>query len=159
MIKKLLTFIIVVGVIAAVVYYYILPVLNKPVEVDDISYFSFTYTTGYDVNAYVAYTVECSSEKCTARVKLNGAEEDEAVIKDVDQEFLDKIKEIIVENHVEKWNGFNKSNKRIMDGNSFTLKVIMKNNQKIDAYGYMKWPNNYGTVSEQFDGLFGSLAN
>ena len=159
MVKKLLLFIIIVGVIGSVSYYYIIPALNKPVEVDDISNFSFSYSTGYEMNAYVSYTVECSSDKCIAKVKLNDVEEDEAVYKDVDQAFLDKIKEIITTNHVEKWNGFNKSNKRFSDGNSFSLKVMMKNKQKIEAYGYMKWPNNYGTVLEQFDSLFGSLVH
>ncbi len=155
--KRFLITIIIIGICGYLVYTYYLPTLKKKVEIDDVTAFEFVYTTGYGSDNYASYAIECSSSGCIAKVKPNNTSEINAVIVDVDDNFLAKVRFIIEENDVAEWNGYNKVNRHILDGNSFDLKVKMKNDQIIKAHGYMNWPLNYSKVAGEFDTLFMSL--
>ena len=65
--------------------------------------------------------------------------------------------EILIDNHVEKWNGFNKSDKHVLDGNRFQLTIINHEETYLEARGYEKWPTNYQEVRSELDNLFNSL--
>ncbi|MDR1565046.1 MAG: hypothetical protein LBS74_08830 [Oscillospiraceae bacterium] len=56
---------------------------------------------------------------------------------------LTALNKIITDNQIYKWNKFNKSERNIMDGNSFSLSVTYANGKSIIASGYMKYPKNY----------------
>ena len=157
--KKFLLILIILGGCGYLIYTYYLPTLKKTVEIDDVTAFNFTYTTGYGADNYVSYSVECKSDGCVAKVKPQRTIEINAVIVNVDDAFLGRLRKIIEDNDVGSWNGFNKSNQHVLDGNSFDLKIIMKNEKSIKAYGYMKWPDNYNKVASEFDNLFMSLVN
>ena len=147
---------IIVCVVGVVVY--LLPYVKNlgKVKVDDITYFRYNYTIGYELNSNVSYLITCK-DICTATIKLKGVPEEDAVVKDLDSEFMEQLKRILMNYKVEKWNGFYKVNKHVLDGDSFALEVKMANNKKIEAYGYMKWPDHYGEVREEIDALFMSL--
>ena len=148
-------------VVVALVYFY--PTINRyfTVQIDDVSYFSFSYTTGLIKDTTVLYKVECNEDgkDCTATIKLRGVAEEDAKKTLVDSNFMRKLRNVLVDHNVGKWNNFYKSNSRTLDGDKFTLDVKMINGKKIQAHGYMKWPNNYGVVKDEFDNLFKDLLN
>ena len=55
---------------------------DNNMEMNDLKSFSFFYTTGYAMNADVRYEVDCN-DKCIAKIKLNGVEEDKAIKKEL----------------------------------------------------------------------------
>lgn len=157
--KKFIGFLIFVAIIGiGVVAYYPAIVRYFTVPVDEVDYFKFKYTAGYSKDTSIIYAAECNQDDvCVATVKLRGVAEEHAPKVDVDRAFMRKIRDIIEENEVNKWNGFDKTNSRSIKGDAFSIDIRMANNRKIFARGYMKWPKNYSAVREQFDQLFKDL--
>ena len=56
--------------------------------------------------------------------------------------------------NVNKWDGFNKSDKNVLDGNSFSFSYSNTDNKSIEAHGYMKWPNNYREFRDEIKALY-----
>lgn len=145
---------IIIGILIIVfIVSFIVKNLNS-VEIGEFKYFKFSYSTGYAMNSSVSYAVRLEGNKYYATIKLDGVSEEDAVIVEVDDNTIDKIINVLKKYHVEKWNGFNKSNKHVMDGNSFSLTVRMKNDDYISATGYMMWPKNYSNVKSELDNIF-----
>ena len=109
------------------------------------------------MNASVSYEINLIDGKYMLKVKPTDISEEETqefeLSKDKIQEIINKLNEY----HVSRWNGFNKSDKYVLDGNSFSLNIRMKNNNTIEASGYMMWPNNYYEVKTYLDTTLGSL--
>lgn len=157
--KRIISFLIVTLVITvALIYYYPTLVRYFSVHIDEVTSFSFSYTTGLIKDTTVLYTAVCEDNgECNAKVKLRGIADEDAVEVAVDKNFMRKIRNILEDNEVSKWNNYYETNTHALNGDEFTLKVEMANGDKITAYGYMKWPNNYGTVKTEFDNLFKDL--
>lgn len=154
----LITSVIIIGVVLLMIF------RKKDIsieEIDDIEYFSMFYTKGYMINSDIRYMVEYSEEekKYFVYIKPYGiSEEDSLKILEPDG-FRNKIKEILIKYEVGKWNGFNKSDHGVLDGDSFSLYVRFPNDKEIDASGYMKWPENYRNVRDEIDTLFMEIYN
>ena len=127
-------------------------------EIKNIKSFTFFYTTGYAMNADVRYEVECT-EKCIAKIKLNGIEEEKAIKKEMSNKEVKELEEIIDKYNINSWDGFNKTNNNVLDGDSFSLNITFKDNSNVSASGYMKWPTNYGEFLKDIDELFEKLIN
>lgn len=129
----------------------------KEKKIENMNHLRFTYTTGYHMNASVQYEINLVDGKYIASIKPTDLPEESI------QEFelsKDKVKEIedkLNEYHVGRWNGFNKSNKYVLDGDSFSLNIRLGKDDFIDASGYMMWPNNYREVRDYLDSVLGSL--
>ena len=74
--------------------------------------------------------------------------------KEITKKEVKKIENILKKYEVYKWDGFNKSDQNVLDGNSFDISIILKNKETIRAYGYMKYPNNYREVKNELDNIF-----
>lgn len=122
-------------------------------QIKDISYFSFTYTSSFMKNPDTTYKVEIKENKYYAYIKPYGKPAEETIKKQIDKNFVSKLIKILNEYKVSKWNGFDKRDKHILDGNSFRI-IITSNNKNINASGYMKYPNNYQKVKTKIDLLF-----
>ena len=55
---------------------------------------------------------------------------------------------------ISSWNGFSKSDHNVLDGNSFSLYLRMKDDNTVEASGYMRWPKNYEEVKGELISLF-----
>ena len=126
---------------------------KKETSINDIQKLHFSYTTGNYINAYVIYDLTYEKNKYIATIKPNNTPNDNAKKVEVHEDFAKNIKKILKKYNVEKWDGFNKSDKHVLDGNSFSLSVKTKNS-KIAASGYMKWPKNYAEVKQELDKIF-----
>ena len=117
---------------------------------------NYSYSQGYAMNTYVRYELECK-EKCTLKYKPLYASDEETKVVEVSDDVLKKLEDILNKYEIYKWDGFNKSNKNVLDGNDFHFSVHLKDGTSISASGYMSWPKNYREVSSEISNLFNGL--
>lgn len=123
-------------------------------EIKQLSYFSFSYTSGYSAYSSANYSLTLENGVYTASIKpLNEPDENERRFT-VDHAFAERLAELLRTNGVESWNGFNKSNKHVMDGNSFSLTLKNLDGEVLSALGYMSWPKNYSETKAAIIELF-----
>ena len=123
-------------------------------SISDIRHFSFSYTMGYAMNARVRYEIDYKDNYYNLVIVPNGiADEDTLEIK-IDKEIINKVKDVLVKYNVSKWNGFDKVDKNVLDGNSFSFYLKTDSDVVVEASGYMKWPDNYGKVKEELNNIF-----
>lgn len=130
----------------------------KKVEIKKVKSFSFGYSVSMMINGNVSYNYKCG-ERCLVSVKPNEVNMEDPVVVEVDEEFGKKLEELLKKYEVNKWNGFDKSDLNVLDGNSFHLSVTMEDDQYISASGYMKYPKNYREFSSELSSLFEPLYN
>lgn len=65
----------------------------------------------------------------------------------VEKEVFEAAAKVLEENQVGSWNGFHKTNTNVMDGENFSLTVVLGDGQMISASGSNKFPENYNTVA------------
>lgn len=129
---------------------------DRPRKVDKISgikIFHYSYSVGYHYEARIYYELECKN-KCTLKIKDEGITEEDAPVYEVDKEITKKLEAILNKYSVGSWNGFSKSDHNVLDGDSFSLYLRMKDNNTVEASGYMKWPKNYEEVKGELISFF-----
>ena len=126
---------------------------NTADSIDNIEYLNFHYTTGNAYNANVLYTLECN-DICNITIKGDNIPEEDAKIVEVPYDNIQKVEDILNKYDVINWNGFNKSDSRVLDGNSFSFYVKFGDGKSISASGYMMYPKNYRDVKEELNSFF-----
>ncbi len=124
-------------------------------QLHHVESFSFFYSTGTMINAFARYKL--TREKTgvyTVTICPDGVDPEDTVTMTVDDSFVQRLLKILRQYHVGYWNGFNKSNRYVKDGNSFSLNVSLQNGRSIDSHGYMRWPKHYKEVRASFNELF-----
>ena len=132
---------------------------GKKEPITSIRSFTFSYDSSTMMNAYTRYEISYDKKTGThtATVKPNGVPEEDASVYTVDDAFLEKLAAFLHENEVEKWDGFDKRDSRVMDGNGFNLSVWTHEDVMVRASGYMKWPKNYSEVQAGIARIFAEL--
>ena len=152
----------IIGIVAIVVTILLIILLNnkkdgnEPSKIKDINSLYFTYSVGYAANAYYRYELECN-DKCMIKIKPNGIPEEETKEYEVSDELMIKLTDMLNNYEVYKWDGFDKSAKDVLDGDSFSFSIEKKDGTSIHASGYMMWPTNYRNVREEFKNIFNDL--
>ncbi len=129
----------------------------KRVKIEKIISFEYSYTKGYAQYCDEIFKLKFQEGKYVATVKEYGIPEEKAVQIEVDDSFEAKLEDILKEFKVATWNGFNKFDKHVLDGNSFNLYIKMENDNTIDSSGYMVWPKNYREFKEAIINIFKEL--
>ncbi len=156
---------VIAGIIIIVVVVIVCLLMRKKeeikTEIKDIVYFHFSYSNGYMANAHIIYEINYDEKenKYMVSVKPYGVPDEKKVVVLEPDGFRDKVKDILIKYDLAKWNGFKKYAKDVLDGDDFSFYVKMEDNQKIDADGYMMWPDNYRSVRDEFDKLFMKIYN
>ena len=136
------------------VYYMFFSDRSRKVDkISEINIFHYSYSVGNYYEARVYYELECE-DKCILKIKDVGITEEDALIYDVDKEIIKKLESILNKYKVGSWNGFSKSDHNVLDGNSFSLYLRMKDDNTVEASGYMRWPKNYEEVKGELISLF-----
>jgi len=130
---------------------------TRPAKIGEIQSFSFSYNRGSTMYSNVNYKLEWKDGVYTATVKPYDEPEETARSFSVEEGFVRELEQLLIDNDVGKWNGFDKTSRTAMDGDGFSLYITMMDETSLDARGYMKWPKNYGTVSSGIETLFGNL--
>ncbi len=126
---------------------------KKEVPITSIKKFRYHYTTGYAMNDDVFYELNCE-KKCIIKIKQNGEREEEAHKISVKKEFIQELEGILKKYNVGTWNGFQKTNPNVLDGNSFSMNILFQDGTSIDASGYMSYPKHYRDVKKELNELF-----
>lgn len=132
---------------------------KKEVEIIDLKYMHLGYSTGTMVNSNVRYNLELKDGKYMAEIKPNSMADEDTMTVEMKKEDVQKIKDILKKYHVGRWNGFNKSDQNVLDGDSFSFSIRFVDDTSISASGYMMWPNNYGEVEKALTEIFMSYWN
>lgn len=122
-----------------------------------MTHFSFYYTTGNFSNAAVCYQLDLADGVYTVTVKKTGVPDENADVFTVDAAFAQRVEKCLTAYKAASWNGFDKNDKRVLDGNSFSLHIRNGAGQNFSASGYMRWPRNYSAVKNELDALFMQL--
>lgn len=150
---KIRYLLIILCIVIAVVIFVIMLKKLKKVRINNIKSIEFSYTKGYMINSNVSYKLECG-DYCVATICPYGTSCEDAKEFKVDKSVLLEIENILNKYDVISWNGFNKADKNVLDGDSFSINIKMSDGGKIDASGYMMWPKNYREVKEELDKIF-----
>lgn len=132
---------------------------KKPIEISNIKYMHFGYSTGTMVNSYVYYDIDYENNAYYATIKPNNIADEDKLKIEISTEIVDKIESIFKKYEVQKWDGFNKSDQNVLDGNSFSLSIGFMNKERISASGYMMYPKNYREVANELDEIFMNIYN
>lgn len=148
--KKIIISLVVVALVIILIG--ILLIFTEPPYEGKIKSFHF----GSGSWTYMNYDLKKEDGKIIFKAEGVG-EKPNQVEKEVDEEILNKLEDIINTNKVNKWDGFNKTDKNVMDGESFNLTITYEDGKVVNASGYMIFPKRYNTVSREIDKLFSPL--
>ncbi len=113
---------------------------------------SFSFSNGAGLGGFAQYSVTRKGDKAAFMYECLGCgDNDKKVEREIDVKVFDDLAVIVRENGLGKWDGFNKSADGIMDGYGFTLKIEFDDEKKIDAHGYMQFPDNFNDVRDKFE--------
>jgi len=127
-------------------------------QITEISSFRFSYQVGNYMNGSVAYELKKEKDgSYTARIKPNQVADEDAHVYTVGKDFADELAAFLREKKVSRWNGFQKSDKNVMDGNGFSFSLWTTEDKRIAASGYMRWPRGYDEVKAGIEAIFARL--
>ena len=125
-------------------------------KIESIEHFSFYYSQGYAINSDIRYYLDCETS-CIAKVKPYGIDYDDMKEIEVDLDFNKELMRILNKYEVIKWDGFDRVAKDVLDGDSFSLYLKANDDIKVNASGYMLWPDNFKEVRDELNNLFNKL--
>ena len=128
------------------------PATGEPME---ITSFSFTHT-GMSTEECYLYSVEQTEDGVrlyTEELFSGGLIVDTIV----DEPVLEQLGEIAGKYRLDKWDGFDKDNKRVTDGNNFSLSITLADGKTISAHGSNRFPDGYDNAKQEICELFEDL--
>lgn len=124
-------------------------------ETMEITLFSFTHT-GMSAEECFLYSAEQTEDGIriyTEELFSGGLIVDTIV----DEPVLEQLGEIVGKYRLDRWDGFDKSNKHVVDGNNFSLSVTLADGKTISAHGSNRFPDGYGDAKQEICELFEDL--
>lgn len=129
-----------------------IPAEGEPME---ITLFSFIHT-GMSTEECFLYSAEQTEDGIrlyTEELFSGGLIVDTIV----DEPVLEQLGEIAGKYRLDRWDGFDKKNKHVMDGNNFSLSVTLADGKTISAHGSNSFPDGYGDAKQEICELFENL--
>ena len=123
-------------------------------QIKDITRMELRYTYGNNRGAYVQYILMKGEDGYGVSVKVRNMPEEDRTEFEVSREDVLRIEELLNKYKAGRWDGFSKSNKHVLDGNSFEFSVKTSSGVKVSARGYMSYPANYKAVRDGLDAIF-----
>ena len=130
-----------------------------PAKIGAIMRFYLSGSNGVEMYSGWHYSLKMNKDgSYTAEYKPSGVPDEQALTKQVDYDFAESLSQLMRDMKINRWNGYNKSDKHVMDGTGFTLDVYFTNGRELRAHGYIRTPKGYGgflgTVEGRFNELF-----
>ncbi len=73
---------------------------------------------------------------------------------EIPEGFTEELEKLCGACRVERWNGFDKTDTRVLDGSGFSLWIKYADGKTVDADGSNSFPAGYRDFKEKLDGLF-----
>lgn len=131
--------------------------IKRKVIIKNIKHLRFSYTNGYAMYAYTIYEIDYEDGKYILTIKPYGVPEEESQKEVIFKKDIKRIEKILNNYNVGSWNGFNKNDKNVLDGDSFSFSLRYDDDKEVDAYGYMRYPNNYREVKQELENIFANF--
>ena len=152
--KKILLIVVLCILVAAfIIVFFINKNNNKVKSIKSLKKLEYSIHDGRRINGDVVYKIICD-DTCTLINKPEGYPEDKTISAELDEDTMEEIIDMLNYYNVASWNGFNKSDKTVLDGTDFDFNIVTKNDEKISASGYMKFPRNYSEVVGKLINIF-----
>ena len=123
-------------------------------EISALTSVSYRYESGTMMYANCSYSLQSVKGKYIAKIRPTGIPDEKAIEVEVDETVMREIEAVFQKYEVGRWDGFEKYNKHVMDGRSFSLSLKMRNGDSLYASGYMEWPENFRSVNKELDAIF-----
>ncbi len=75
----------------------------------------------------------------------------------IDAEYMERVDQIVADYAISEWNGFSGSRPYVLDGEMFSLEIVMAEGEEIHASGNNSFPEHYLDVVGALDELIGEL--
>lgn len=75
----------------------------------------------------------------------------------IEEPILEQLGEITGRYRMDLWNGFEESNRHVMDGSNFSLSIMLKDGTSISARGNNRFPTGYQNAESEIVTLFEDL--
>ena len=121
-----------------------------------VELFYFAESNGSIFNARSLYRLDKQDGVYTATVKPAGVKEEKTLEIKVSDDFAQKLESILEDHDIRSWNGYGES-AAVTDGTGFNLHIILTDQTKIIATGYMEWPEGYSEFADDVRQLFDDL--
>ena len=130
--------------------------MKKEIAIKNVYSFYLSYSRGYAINSNIIYEmiIDKETNNCIVKIKPYGISIEDTKEIIVDNSTINELTNILRKHNVEKWNGFNKFAKDVLDGDDFSLSIWMNYNKNIHASGYMMWPDGYRDFIGEIDEFF-----
>ena len=128
--------------------------LSNRIDYNELTEVSISNANGLAC-VYDKYTLTHKDEGWVATKSSFGVDDACEIV--VDDAFITKIKDILVENNVHRWDGFDKKLTYIHDASSVEFSMRFSDGKEIKASGYATYPKNFYTVFNEFKNLFEEL--
>ena len=116
--------------------------------IKELSSLSFS-TSGSRINSGVCYELTSDDGQYAVKIKLDGQSNGEAKKYLISDEKVKELIKLFNQYEVWEWNGFEEHHPDVMDGSSFYFSLTVQDDKKIEARGYMMYPENYGEVIQK----------
>ena len=121
----------------------------------EITSFYFSHTASSTDGCWcLQLTLEESGTRLHAEELFSGGRIADTVIED---NVLEQLGEVMGAYHVDRWDGFDKKNKHVMDGSNFYLSITLADESTISAHGSNSFPENYSDVLSVIRSLYSEL--
>ena len=147
---------IVIALVTLVTLGVILMFNAKPKEIESFKSMHLGYSNGWSIYANINYEVLNKDDGYYVTIKPYGVPDDEKQTVKLTDEQVKELLEILNKYEVRKWNGFHKTDRNVLDGDSFSFSLYTEDDE-ISASGYMRWPKNYSEVRSALYDLFNPL--
>jgi len=114
----------------------------------------FTYRCSQMRNGYT-YTARAAEGGTQLEISLNYGDFTETLM--VQEPVLEQLGAIAGKYRLDRWDGFDKVNKKALDGEMFLLSITLKDGSQIYAKGSNAFPKNYQDVKREINDLFKDL--
>ncbi len=102
----------------------------------------FQYGYGSYNTVHCNYMIKIEKNKYVLTYEETNSDAN-VIIKEIKKKDVQKLEKIIKDYELDKWDGFDESDDDIYDGSDFKLNVVYESGETINAFGYMKYPDNY----------------
>lgn len=126
---------------------------STPPKIEGIQSFHFS-TYGSMRYSGSDYSVHMEDDKVLVSIRTEGQPEENTAQFEVGPAFIKELEEIATAHNLLSWDGFNKSNKHVLDGSAFSMGFTLSTGQTISARGYMEYPKNYSEAAGELHRLF-----
>lgn len=127
----------------------------KEAEPLEITSFSFTHT-GMSTDECFCYSAEQTEEGVRLYIEelFSGGFIVDTII---DEPVLEQLGEMAGRYRLDRWDGFDKKNRHVMDGSRFSLSVELTDGSTISASGSNAFPEGYSDAEQEIRMLFEDL--